>query len=220
MIDRTHKLPVSRQARLAGISRGSVYCTPRPINAAELDLMKRMDRLHLEHPFMGARMLRDQLNRKGFAVGRRHVGRLMKCMGIEALYREPGTSKKHPGYTVYPYLLRNLKIERPRQVYALDTTYIPMAKGFVYLTAVEAWFRRKVMAAKVAITLETCHAVEVLQEAFNRHGVPEIVNTDQGSQFTANNFVRAVKNQGSKLRVWKAGEPSVIMSSLSVCGDQ
>ena len=130
------------------------------------------------HTFMGARMLRDQLNRQNFTVGRKHVGKLMKRMGIEALYRKPGTSKKHPGHTVYPYLLRNLKIERPRQVYALDTTYIPMTKGFVYLTAVVDWFSRKVMVAKVAITLEFCHAVEVLQEAFNRHGTPEIVNTD------------------------------------------
>ena len=199
MIDRNHKLPISRQVKLAGISRGSVYYVQRPASAADLDLMRRIDRLHLEHPFMGARMLRDQLHLQGLNVGRKHVGTLMKRMGIEALYRKPGTSKKHPGHTVYPYLLRNLKIERSNQVWALDTTYIPMANGFVYLTAVVDWFSRKVMAAKVAITLEACHAVEILQEAFNRHGMPEIVNTDQGSQFTAHEFVQAVKDRGCKL---------------------
>ena len=199
MIDRNHNLPISRQAKLAGISRGSVYYVPRPVSPADLDLMKRIDKLHLEHPFMGARMLRDQLHLQGLNVGRKHVGTLMKRMGIEALYRKPGTSKKHPGHTVYPYLLRNLKIDRSNQVWALDTTYIPMAKGFVYLTAVVDWFSRKIMAAKVAITLEACHAVDVLQEAFDRHGTPEIVNTDQGSQFTAHEFVQAVKDRGCKL---------------------
>ena len=199
MIDHNHKLPISRQARLVGISRGSVYYVPRPVSPTDLDLMKRIDRLHLEHPFMGARMLRDQLHLQGLNVGRRHVRTLMKRMGIEVLYRKPGTSKKHPGHTVYPYLLRNLKIERSNQVWALDTTYIPMARGFVYLTAVVDWFSRKVMAAKVAITLEACHAVEVLQEAFNRHGTPDIVNTDQGSQFTAHEFVQVVKDRGCKL---------------------
>ena len=161
--------------------------------------MRRIDELHLEHPFMGARMLRDQLNRSGVAVGRKHVGSLMARMGIAALYRKPGTSKKHPGHKVYPYLLRGLLIERSNQVWALDTTYIPMAKGFVYLTAVVDWASRKVLASKIAITLEACHAVDVLQEAFRRYGTPEIVNTDQGSQFTAIEFVTAVKDMGCKL---------------------
>ena len=147
--------------------------------------MRRIDELHLEHPFMGARMLRDQLDRAGIKVGRRHVCTVMKRMGIEALYRKPGTSKKRPGHTIYPYLLRGMTINRANQVWALDTTYIRMAKGFVYLTAVVDWASRKVLAAKVAITLESSHAVDVLKEAFNRHGAPEIVNTDQGSQFTA-----------------------------------
>ena len=199
MIDVHHALSIRRQAQLAGISRGSVYYLPRPVSATNLALMRRMDELHLEYPFMGTRMLRDQLNRKGFDVGRKHVGTLMKRMGIEALYRKPGTSKKHPGHEIYPYLLRSLAIDRANQVWALDTTYIPMAKGFVYLTAVVDWASRRVLAAKVAITLEACHAVEVLQEAFNRHGKPEIVNTDQGSQFTAQEFVQAVKNQGCNL---------------------
>ena len=199
MIDPTHALSISRQAQLAGISRGSVYYVPKSVSAADLVLMRRLDELHLEHPFMGARMLRDQLNREGFDVGRKHVGTLMKRMGMAALYRKPGTSKKHPGHDVYPYLLRGLTINRANQVWALDTTYIPMAKGFVYLTAVMDWASRKVLASTVAITLETCHAVDVLHEAFTRHGTPEIVNTDQGSQFTAQAFVQAVKDRGCHL---------------------
>ena len=134
---------------------------------------------------MGARMLRDQLVREEKPVGRSRVGRLMKRMGIEAVYQKPKTSKKHPGHPVYPYLLRGMNISRANQVWALDTTYIPMAKGFVYLTAVVDWASRKMLAAKVAITLEACHAVDVLNEAFARHGTPEIINTDQGSQFSA-----------------------------------
>jgi putative transposase len=184
---------------LVGISRSSVYYQARPVSAADLELMRRIDELHLEHPFMGSRMLRDQLNRAGCAVGRTHVGTLMKRMGIEALYRKPGTSKKHPGNKIYPYLLRGLTIDRANQVWALDTTYIPMAKGFVYLVAVVDWASRKVLAAKVAITLEACHAVDVLQEAFTRHGSPEIVNTDQGSQFTAAEFVKAVEDRGCRI---------------------
>lgn len=199
MIDATHALPISRQAQLAGISRGSVYYVPKSVSAADLVLMRRLDELHLEHPFMGARMLRDQLNREGFDVGRKHVGTLMKRMGMAALYRKPGTSTKHPGHDVYPYLLRGLTINRANQVWALDTTYIPMAKGFVYLTAVMDWASRKVLASRVAITLEACHAVDVLHEAFTRHGTPEIVNTDQGSQFTAQAFVHAVKDRGCHL---------------------
>ena len=199
MMDSTHALPISRQAQLAGISRGSVYYVPKSVGAADLVLLRRLDALHLEHPFMGARMLRDQLNREGFTVGRTHVGTLMARMGMEALYRKPGTSKKHPGHEIYPSLLHGLPINRANQVGALDTTSIPMAKGFVYLTAVVDWASRKVLAAKVAITLETCHAVAVLQEAFTLHGKPEIVNTDQGSQFSAQAFVRAVKEQGCKL---------------------
>lgn len=190
---------MTRQAKLVGISRSSLYYRPRPVAKADLELMRRLDELHLERPFMGARMLRDQVDRAGIKVGRRHVGTLMKRMGIEALYRKPGTSKKHLGHKVYPYLMRGMRIDRANQVWALDTTYIPMAKGFVYLTAVVDWASRKVLAAKIAITLEACHAVDVLQEAFTRHGTPEIINTDQGSQFTAEEFVRAVKDRGCKL---------------------
>ncbi|MBT8360031.1 MAG: IS3 family transposase [Desulfobacterales bacterium] len=199
MIDRRHRLSISRQAKLIGISRGSVYYRPKPVSAVDLALMRQIDELHLEHPFMGSRMLRDQLNRKGFEVGRKHVKTLMRKMGIEALYSKPSTSKRHPNHTIFPYLLRGKDIKRADQVWALDTTYIPMAKGYVYLTAVVDWASRKVLAAKIAITLEAAHAVDVLQEAFSRHGKPEIVNTDQGSQFTAGEFVQKVKDHGCKL---------------------
>jgi putative transposase len=219
MIDGNHALSISRQARLAGISRGSVYYLPRPVSPADLALMRRIDELHLEHPFMGARMLRDQLNREGYDVGRKHVGTLMKRMDIEALYRKSGTSKKHLGHEIYPYLLRGLAINRPNQVWALDTTFIPMAKGFVYLTAIVDWASWRVLAAKVAITLEACHAVDVLQEAFSRHGRPEIVNTDQGSQFTPMNSCRRSRSRGAN-PAWMGAEPGEIMCSLSACGNQ
>jgi len=184
---------------LLNISRGSVYYLPQPVSPADLALMRRIDELHLEHPFRGARMLRDQLNRQGFAVGRRHVRTLMLRMGIDALAPQPGTSQAAPGHKVYPYLLRKLAITRSNQVWALDTTYIPMARGFVYLTAVVDVASRKVLAHKVAITLEAVHATEVIEQAFARYGTPEIVNTDQGSQFTAEEFTRIVLARGCKL---------------------
>jgi len=199
MIDRKHELPISAQAKLLGISRGTVYYLPRPVSDDDLALMRRVDELHLQHPFMGARMLRDQLAREGVHVGRRHLRTLMLRMGIEALAPQPGTSKAAPGNKIYPYLLRKLPIIRANQVWALDTTYIPMAKGFVYLTAVVDVASRRVLTHKVAITLEACHAREIMQEAFARYGTPEIVNTDQGSQFTADEFTEVVLAKGCKL---------------------
>ena len=199
MIDRDHTLSITRQAELLDISRGTVYYLPRPVSAADLALMRRMDALHLEHPFMGARMLRDQLARQGIHAGRRHIGTLMRRMGIAALAPQPGTSKTAPGNKIYPYLLRKLPITRSNQVWALDTTYIPMARGFVYLTAVVDVASRRVLTHKVAITLEACHAREIIEEAFTRYGTPEIVNTDQGSQFTAEEFTHAVLSKGCKL---------------------
>jgi len=199
MIDRDHALPITRQASLLGMSRGSVYYLPRPTSAVDLDLMRRIDELHLEYPFMGARMLRRQLQRQGIAVGRRHIATLMQRMGVEALAPQPGTSKRAPGHKIYPYLLRKLAMTRSNQVWALDTTYIPMARGFVYLTAVVDVASRRVLAHKVAITLEACHAREVIEMAFARWGTPEIVNTDQGSQFTATEFTDAVLGRGCQL---------------------
>ena len=199
MIDREHELSITCQAKLLGISRGTVYYLPRPVSPADLALMRKLDELHLEHPFMGARMLRDQLDRQGIRAGRRHIGTLMLRMGIEALAPQPGTSKAAPGHKIYPYLLRKLAITRANQVWALDTTYIPMARGFVYLTAVVDVASRRVLAHKVAITLEAVHAKEVIEQAFARYGVPEIVNTDQGSQFTAEEFTGVVLARGCKL---------------------
>lgn len=199
MIDRAHALPIAQQARLVGIARSSVYYQPQPVSETELKLMRRIDELHLEFPFAGARMLVCLLRREGIKVGRRHVGTLMKRMGIEALYCKPNTSRRNKQHKVWPYLLRGMTINRANQVWALDTSYIPMARGFVYLTAVVDWASRKVLAHRVAITLEAIHAVEVLEEAFAKYGQPEIVNTDQGSQFTATAFTDAVLDRGVKL---------------------
>ena len=199
MIDRNNKLSISRQAKLLGISRGSVYYLPQGASQAELALMRQIDELHLEHPFMGARQLVRQLRRLGFEVGRLHVRTLMLRMGIRAMAPQPGSSKPAPGHKVYPYLLRNVAVVRANQVWALDTTYIPMRQGFVYLTAIVDVASRRVMAHKVATTLEACHAKEILQQALARHGTPEIVNTDQGSQFTAEEFTAVVLASGAKL---------------------
>ncbi len=192
MIDGAHALPIVRQAKVLNISRGCVYYKPRPLSAADLAIMRRIDELHLERPFAGARMLRDFLNREGVAIGRRHVATLMKRMGIEAIYRRPNTSKPAPGHKIYPYLLRGLKVERPNQVWATDITYIPMARGFVYLVAVVDWFSRRVLAHRVSITMEADFCVEALEEALAKHGRPEIFNTDQGSQFTSEAFTGAL----------------------------
>ncbi len=197
MIDRDHELPVKRQAELVGISRGSVYYHPEPVSQADLALMRRIDELHLEHPFAGSRMLRDLLRLQGVEVGRRHVGTLMRRMGIQALYRKPNTSKRHPAHAVFPYLLRGLAIERANHVWALDITYIPMARGWVYLVAVLDWASRRVLAHRVSITMEADFCVEALREAAARWGSPEIVNTDQGSQFSGDDFVAAVKSLGA-----------------------
>nr|WP_087124886.1 IS3 family transposase [Burkholderia cenocepacia] len=199
MIDRGHALPVSQQVRLVGIARSSAYYQRQPVSESGHRLMRRIDELHLEFPFAGARMLARLLRRDGFEVGRRRVRTLMKRMGVEALYCKPNTSRRNSQHKVWPYLLRGMKIERANQVFALDTTYIPMARGFVYLTAVVDWASRKVLAHRVAITLEAMHAVEALEEAFARYGHPDIVNTDQGSQFTAGAFTEAVLGRGIQL---------------------
>jgi putative transposase len=196
MIDRSHALSLARQAEELGISRGSLYYQPQPVSATDLAVMRRMDDLHLEYPFAGSRMLRDLLVAEGFTVGRLHVATLMKRMGIEALYRRPNTSKRAPGHQVYPYLLRKLPITRPNQVWAMDITYIPMARGFVYLAAVVDWFSRRVLTWRLSITLEASFCIEALEEALARCGRPEIVNTDQGSQFTSTAFTEVLqKNQ-------------------------
>ena len=196
MIDRTHDLSIAKQAEALGISRGSVYYLPRPVPAADLAIMRRMDELHLEFPFAGSRMLRDLLNQEGIDIGRRHVSTLMKRMGIEALYRKPNTSKPAPGHKIYPYLLRGMTIDRPNQVWAMDITYVPMARGFVYLAAVVDWFSRRVLSWRVSISLEAAFCIEALEEALARHGRPEVFNTDQGSQFTSPDFTNVLLKAG------------------------
>lgn len=192
MIDRSHDLPVILQARELGISRGSIYYRPRQASDADLALMRRIDELHLELPFAGSRMLRDLLAGEDIEVGRLHVATLMKRMGIEALYRKPNTSKPAPGHKIYPYLLRRLPITRPNQVWAMDITYIPMARGFVYLAAVVDWFSRRVMAWRLSITMHADFCIEALEEALASFGKPEIFNTDQGSQFTSTDFTKVL----------------------------
>jgi len=196
MIDHDHALPITRQAELVGISRGNVYYLPRMASEEDQRLMKRIDELNLAHPFAGSRMLRDMLQREGFEVGRRHVGTLMQRMGIEALYRKPNTSKKHPTHKVYPYLLRELTIDRADQVWATDITYIPMACGWVYLCAIVDWASRRVLSHRVSISMDSSFCVEALEEAFAKYGQPEIFNTDQGSQFTSDDFTGALKARG------------------------
>jgi len=196
MINREHDLPISKQAEVLRISRGSVYYLPRPVSEADQAIMRRLDRLHLEFPFAGARMLRDFLLAEGCKIGRRHAKTLMRRMGIEALYRRPRTTKPEPGHKIYPYLLRGIEITRPNQVWAMDITYIPMARGFVYLAVVLDWFSRRVLSWRVSITMEAAFCVETLQDALARHGKPDIVNTDQGSQFTGAAFTGVLANNG------------------------
>ena len=199
MIDRSHNLPIAKQAKALGISRGSIYYLPRPVSAADLAVMRRMDELHLDFPFAGSRMLRDLLHAEGIKIGRRHVSTLMKRMGIEAIYRKPNTSKPAPGHKIYPYLLGKMQVIQPNQVWAMDITYIPMAHGFVYLAAVVDWFSRRILSHRVSITMEADFCIEALEEALARHGRPQIFNTDQGSQFTSTAFTDILLKAGVKI---------------------
>jgi putative transposase len=196
MIDRAHDLPIAKQAEALNISRGSVYYLPRPVSETDLAIMRRIDRLHLECPFAGSRMLRGLLAAEGCKIGRRHVKTLMRRMGIEALYRRPRTTQPEPGHKIYPYLLRGLEITRPNQVWAMDITYIPMARGFVYLAVVLDWFSRRVLSWRLSITMEAAFCVDTLEDALARYGKPDIFNTDRGSQFTGAAFTGALIKNG------------------------
>ena len=196
MIDREHDLPIVRQAEALNISRSTVYYLPRPVSAADLAIMRRLDELHLELPFAGSRMLRALLAAEGSVLGRRHVRTLMKKMGIAAIYRRPRTTISEPGHKIFPYLLRGLTVDRPNQVWAMDITYIPMAKGFVYLAVVLDWFSRRVLSWRVSITMEAAFCVATLEDALAKHGTPEIFNTDQGSQFTGAAFTGVLQANG------------------------
>ena len=199
MIDRTHKLPVIRQCEILELARSTAYYTPKPTSPEDLALMRRMDELHLDYPFAGSRMLRDLLRNEGRPIGRKRVRRLMRQMGIEALYRKPNTSRRHAAHPIYPYLLHHLSIERSNHVWATDITYIPMRRGFVYLVAIVDWYSRRVLAWRLSNTLTTDFCIEALQEAILRYGSPEIFNTDQGSQFTSIEFTGVLKAHGIRI---------------------
>jgi putative transposase len=194
MIDRDHDLPLTRQADLLKLSRSGLYYQPRPVPPADLAVMRRIDELHLNYPFAGSRMLRDLLGGESIEIGRQHVATLMKRMGIEAIYRRPSTSKPAPGHKIYPYLLRGVAITRPNQAWAMDITYIPMARGFVYLAAVVDWFSRRVLSWRLSISMAVDFCLEAVEEALAGHGRPEIFNTDQGSQFTSADFTGLLVN--------------------------
>jgi putative transposase len=196
MIEREHELPLTRQAAVLKLSRSGLYYRPRPVSPADLAVMRRIDELHLEHPFAGSRMLRDLLRAEGIEIGRQRVATMMKRMGIEAIYRRPNTSKPAPGHKIYPYLLRSLAVERPNQVWAMDITYIAMSRGFVYLCAVVDWFSRRVLAWRLSITMEVGFCLEAVKEALAKHGRPAIFNTDQGSQFTSAEFTGVLLDNG------------------------
>jgi putative transposase len=199
MIDRGHGLSITRQAQALGISRSGVYTLARPVSDADLALIRRIDELHLDYPFAGSRMLQGLLAAEGRTAGRLHVSTLMKRMGIEAIYRRPNTSKPEPGHKIFPYLLRTLPVTRPNQVWAMDLTYIPMARGFVYLAAVIDWFSRKVLSWRLSITMDKAFCIEAAEEALARYGKPEIFNTDQGSQFTSVAFTGLLLGNGIKI---------------------
>ena len=199
MIDRAHSLPVTRQCQLLGLNRSSVYYQPAGVSDADLRLMRRIDEMHLKRPFYGSRRIRDWLQDEGFAVNRKRVQRLMRPMGITALYPKANSSRPEKGHKIYPYLLKGLEIERPNQVWATDLTYIPMARGFVYVVAIMDWYSRKVLAWRVSNTMDADFCVDALEEAISRYGAPEIFNTDQGAQFTSDAFTDTLKAAGIRI---------------------
>jgi putative transposase len=192
-------LSVAAQCRLLKVARSTLYDQPAPVDPDDLALMRRMDELYLASPFYGSRRMVAVLRRDGWTVNRKRVRRLMRVMGLEAIYQKPNTSKGHPAHKVYPYLLRDLVIERPNQVWCADITYIPMARGFVYLVAVMDWFSRRVLAWRLSISMEADFCVDALQDALARHGKPEIFNTDQGVQFTSAGFLAALESRGIRI---------------------
>jgi putative transposase len=200
MVDRSDKkLSVSKQCRLLNLNRSTAYYKKRPIKPIDLKLMKLIDKQYLKIPSWGSRSMRNHLRRLGYKVNRKRVQRLMRLMGLEAIYPKPKTSRPHPEHRVYPYLLRNLKINRPNQVWAADISYIPMSRGFMYLVAVMDWYSRKVLSWRVSNTLDADFCVEAVEEAIGRFGPPEIFNTDQGAQFTSQAFTNLLKDHDIKI---------------------
>jgi putative transposase len=196
MIDREHALAVTRQCQLLDLNRSTVYYQGRPMSEDDLVLMRRIDEMHLQRPFYGSRRIRDWLQDEGHSVNRKRVQRLMRQMGIVALYPKRRTSQPGKGHKVYPYRLKGLTIERPNQVWASDISYVPMAKGFVYVVAIIDWYSRKVLAWRLSNTLDSDFCVEALEEALATYGTPEIFNTDQGCQFTSEAFTGVLQQAG------------------------
>src|SRR5271166_5157036 len=192
-------LSIVAQCRLLKVARSTLYYRAAPVSADDLRLMRRLDEQYLATPFYGSRRMVAFLRREGYAVNRKRVRRLMRLMGIEAIYQKPNTSRRHPDHKVYPYLLRGLVIDRPNQVWCADITYIPLAKGFVYLVAVMDWFSRRVLAWRLSIGMETSFCVEALKDATDRYGQPEIFNTDQGVQFTSGDFIDELETSGVRI---------------------
>jgi putative transposase len=192
-------LSVRRQCEILALNRSSLCYERLGPDAEELELMRRIDELHLEFPFYGSRRVSRELRSKGLVVNRKRVQRLMRIMGLEALAPKPSTSKPSAEHPVYPYLLRNLSICRPNQVWAADITYIPLARGYAYLVAIMDWYSRRVLAWELSNSLDTSFCVEALEEALSRFGQPEIFNTDQGSQFTAETFTQVLLDRGVKI---------------------
>jgi len=199
MISKEDRLSISHQCRLLEVNRSNVYYQRAPVSVEDLALMRRIDELHLKHPFLGSRRLRDRLQTEGHTVCRKKVRRLMGLMGIRALYPKKRTSQPGKGHKIYPYLLRDLKVERPNQVWATDISYIPMAKGFVYLVAIMDWYSRKVLSWRLSNSMDTDFCIEALEEALAIYGSPEIFNTDQGAQFTSDAFIGVLKAAGIKI---------------------
>ncbi|MHB8223898.1 MAG: IS3 family transposase, partial [Desulfurivibrionaceae bacterium] len=194
------EVSVEKRCQLLGLPRASFYRgLALGLRSGDLELMSRIDKLYLEHPWMGSRTLSTMLTTAEQVVGRDRVRRLMRIMGIESLAPKPGTSKRHPKHPVYPYLLRGMTIDQPNQVWATDITYIPMHKGFMYLIAIMDWATRKVLSWRVSNTLDTRFCVDALKEAIRKYGTPEIFNTDQGCQFTSKAFTSALKSAGVKI---------------------
>lgn len=199
MITAGEKLPITRQCALLGIARSTAYYQPQPVSDADTDLMGRIDAIHLEYPFLGSRRICDALADDGIIINRKHAQRLMRIMGIAALYPKPRTSRPAAGHRIYPYLLRGLIIDHPDQVWATDITYIPMARGFLYLVAIMDWYSRKVLAWRLSNTMDTSFCAEALNEALAAHGPPEIFNTDQGAQFTSDGFTSILADHGIQI---------------------
>lgn len=199
MVDRKESLPVTRQCALLDLPRSTFYHRPKPVTDEELELMQLIDQCHLAHPYYGSRRIRDWLEDRGHQVNRKRIQRMMRTMNLVAQYPKRNLSLANQAHKVYPYLLRNLVIDRPNQVWATDVTYIPMARGFIYLVAVMDWYSRKVLSWRLSNTLDASFCVAALEEAIERYGAPEIFNTDQGSQFTSEEFTGVLKQHDVRI---------------------